>query len=350
LDKNNMPSIELGSGYIPENKTKKDRVQKEQVTRVSPRPDNPSKSNDIRIKQGNFAWSLLHKYTGCDPQWFELWQYFIPNRCDCQAGYQKILESLPPDFSSPDAFFAWGVQLHNAVNKKLERQEMQIDQANANWRNIRPQSGKTKAIVTVATGREYLDLLEITGPTIKAYADRCRADYIALTNSTKSWWGLEKFRTRHFVEQYEEVLFVDADCIIKKSCPSLFGQDCDLMIHDDAPYLQSLDWLRSERRDVCKAIGIEYDDGNLCLNSGVVYTRKSANSVWTEPPETIPTSHCAEQIVVEQQAIKHGYELLDSRFNWQFYFKNFWDEIDNAHIIHLATCKDKLETAKRILT
>lgn len=345
-----MPSIELGNGYIPENKTKKDRVQKEQVTRVNPRPENQSKSNDIRIKQGNFAWSLLHKYTGCDPQWFELWQYFIPNRCDCKAGYQKILESLPPDFSSPDAFFAWGVELHNAVNKKIERQEMQIDQAKANWRNIRPQSGKTKAVVTVATGREFLDLLDVTGPTIKAYAARCDADYIALTNATTSWWGLEKFRTRHFVEQYDEVLFVDADCIVHPDAPSLFGQDCDVLIHNDAPYLESLAWLKSERREVCEAISMQYDDANLCLNSGVVYTRKAASGVWSEPPSNIPTSHCAEQIVVEQQAIRHGYRDLDSRFNWQFYFKDFYAGLDDAYIIHLATCSNKLETARQLLT
>jgi len=295
-------------------------------------------------------WNELHAMKN-DPVKLADWESRIPNyECKCREGYEQFKAIDPPDFSSPMAFFHWTVRIHNAVNRKLGRPELTLGEALTLWRNVRPWSGKTKAVVTVATGREYLDLLEITGPTIRAYADRCRADYIALTNSTKSWWGLEKFRTRHFVEQYEEVLFVDADCIIKESCPSLFGQDCDLMIHDDAPYLQSLDWLRSERCDVCTAIGIEYDNSDTCLNSGVVYTRKSAASVWTEPPENIPTSHCAEQIVVEQQAIKYGYELLDSRFNWQFYFKNFWDGIEDAHIIHLATCKDKLETAKRIDT
>jgi hypothetical protein len=347
-----MATIELGSGVVPDGTIKKQvkQMSTQTVNAYSQREQNLIPSQDAIGNAGRFAWKLLHSYRGCDPQWMDLWVYFIPNRCECKTGYQQIIKEMPPDYSSPMAFFHWTVRIHNAVNRKLGKAELTLGQALTLWRNVRPWSGKTKAVVTVATGREYLDLLEITGPTIKAYADRCRADYIALTNSTKSWWGLEKFRTRHFVEQYEEVLFVDADCIIKESCPSLFGQDCDLMIHDDAPYLQSLDWLRSERRDVCKAIGIEYDDGNLCLNSGVVYTRKSANSVWTEPPETIPTSHCAEQIVVEQQAIKHGYELLDSRFNWQFYFKEFWDGLDDAHIIHLATCKDKLETAKRILT
>ena len=294
-------------------------------------------------------WNELHAMQN-DPVKLADWESRIPNyECKCREGYSQLKAIDPPDFASPMAFFHWSVRIHNAVNRKLGKAELTIGQALTLWRNVRPWSGKTKAIVTIATGRDFLDLLQITGPTIKAYADRCQADYIALTNSTKSWWGIEKFRTRHFVEQYEEVLFVDADCIIKESCPSLFGQDCYLMIHDDAPYLQSLDWLRSERKQVYTAIGMEYDNSDTCLNSGVVYTRKSAASVWTAPPENIPTSHCAEQIIVEQQAIKHGYELLDSRFNWQFYFKNFWDGIDDAHIIHLANCKTKLETARSII-
>ena len=295
-------------------------------------------------------WNELHAMQN-DPVKLADWESRIPNyECKCREGYELFKATDPPDFSSPMSFFHWSIRIHNAVNRKLGKAELTLGQALTLWRNVRPWSGKTKAIVTIATGRNFLDLLQITGPTIKAYADRCRADCIALTNSTKSWWGLEKFRTRHFVEQYDEILFIDADCIVQPNAPSLFGQDCDVLIHDDAPYLHSLDWLRSERRDVCDAIGMQYDNSDICLNSGVVYTRKSASTIWAEPPSSIPTSHCAEQIVVEQQAIRHGYRELDSRFNWQFYFKDFHAGLDDAYIIHLATCTNKLETARSLHT
>jgi len=86
-------------------------------------------------KQGRHAWTLLHRYRGCDPQWLELWVYFIPNKCECKDGYQKILEELPPDFTSPEAFFAWGVALHNAVNAKLGKPQITIDEALSIWRS-----------------------------------------------------------------------------------------------------------------------------------------------------------------------------------------------------------------------
>lgn len=92
------------------------------------------RKQDRTSKQGQFAWAKLHSYTGNDPQWLDLWQYFIPQRCDCKDGYQKILEEMPPDFTSPEAFFAWGVRLHNAVNAKLGKPELTIDEAKAIWR------------------------------------------------------------------------------------------------------------------------------------------------------------------------------------------------------------------------
>jgi hypothetical protein len=86
------------------------------------------------IKQGQFAWTKLHGYCGCDPQWLDIWQYLIPARCDCKDGYQRILAEMPPDFTSPEAFFAWGVNLHNAVNRKLGKPEITIDEAYSIWR------------------------------------------------------------------------------------------------------------------------------------------------------------------------------------------------------------------------
>ena len=64
----------------------------------------------------------------------DIWQYLIPARCDCKDGYQQILSEMPPDFSTPEAFFAWGVALHNAVNRKLGKPELTIEEALSIWR------------------------------------------------------------------------------------------------------------------------------------------------------------------------------------------------------------------------
>jgi hypothetical protein len=92
------------------------------------------KAERNKAKQGRFAWTKLHAYTGCDPQWLDIWQYLIPQRCDCKDGYQRILAEMPPDHTSPEAFFRWGVSLHNAVNRKLGKPQITIDEAYLIWR------------------------------------------------------------------------------------------------------------------------------------------------------------------------------------------------------------------------
>ena len=99
-----------------------------------PQEEIKRRRDERTAKQGNFAWGKLHSYRGCDPQWLDIWQYLIPARCDCKDGYQHILKELPPDFSSPEAFFAWGVALHNHVNRKLGKPELTIDEARKIWR------------------------------------------------------------------------------------------------------------------------------------------------------------------------------------------------------------------------
>jgi hypothetical protein len=93
-----------------------------------------AKQQERSNQAGRLAWAKLHSYRGCDPQWLDIWQYLIPQRCDCKDGYQRILAEMPTDFSSPEAFFAWGVRLHNAVNAKLGKPEITIDEAYSIWR------------------------------------------------------------------------------------------------------------------------------------------------------------------------------------------------------------------------
>lgn len=83
---------------------------------------------------GRKAWAMLHNYLGCDPQWVELWEQFIPSSgCGCKAGYKDIIKDYPFDYSSTDAFFASGVALHNAVNRKLNKPELTLDEARRIW-------------------------------------------------------------------------------------------------------------------------------------------------------------------------------------------------------------------------
>ena len=87
--------------------------------------------------QGRFVWSKLHGYRGCDPQWLEIWEYLIPKfGCSCTNDYQAYKASTPPDFTSPESLWLWGVALHNHVNRKLGKPELTVDEARLQWSRL----------------------------------------------------------------------------------------------------------------------------------------------------------------------------------------------------------------------
>jgi hypothetical protein len=97
--------------------------------------DRKEAENRAKIAQGQRSWSMLHRYRGCDPVFFEAWQHTIPNMCDCRNEFKTIVADFPPDFSCPDAFWRWGWFIHNAVNEKLGKPLISLEEATQLWRN-----------------------------------------------------------------------------------------------------------------------------------------------------------------------------------------------------------------------
>jgi hypothetical protein len=93
------------------------------------------------IEAGRKAWTALHSYQGDDPKTF-FYQVFLPMvpsyGCSCRKDFDKILEQFPPDFSSPETFFHWGVFVHNLVNEKLGKPIMDHDEARKLWQGDKP--------------------------------------------------------------------------------------------------------------------------------------------------------------------------------------------------------------------
>ena len=81
------------------------------------------------------AWIALHNYTGRDPVWHAEWELTIPNYgCSCRKDYAEYKADNPPDFTSPHAYWLWGYNLHNWVNRKLGKSELTVEEAKAIWR------------------------------------------------------------------------------------------------------------------------------------------------------------------------------------------------------------------------
>ena len=91
-----------------------------------------STSSYSRKSRGQALWSELHTQQNPTEVWFLCWLKRIPKfGCSCQSDFLKILESNPIRY---DDYFRWTVEVHNAVNRKLSKPEMSVEDAAAIWR------------------------------------------------------------------------------------------------------------------------------------------------------------------------------------------------------------------------
>lgn len=101
-----------------------------------PRPEPRITISGVVIERRPNPWIALHNGSIRNADDLAEWEKTIPQyECGCRAFYAKYKADNPPDFTSPEAFFAWGVALHNAVNRKLGKPELTITEALSIWRN-----------------------------------------------------------------------------------------------------------------------------------------------------------------------------------------------------------------------
>jgi hypothetical protein len=346
----------------------------------------------LEPEQRELGWPALHLYsfrhaTDWSPDkaraWVPEWiRWSLPPGCDCVAHWQSTLETFPLTdavLESPDLFFDWSVNCHNHVNARLnvEGSHPQVPLARAReiWSRIaaagqvawfRPVNdtiqGGRRLVITVATGkaREWLRFTE--GP-MRAYAEACGADFVALKNTTQGWWGLEKFRVHEFAKAYDQTLYLDADVILTQSAKNLFELPlADVSIYDETQDIQSPGWLSNAWDKVTKCLGRPaYDEiqpfygpgaykrRGRSYNSGVVLCDKRGSSVWTPPKLPIPTElHVAEQIVVGWNLMRFNPTIhpLSVTHNLQSWNRLFAVRLPSAEIVHLSGIDKKTEAIK----
>jgi len=336
---------------------------KEQLQReaIAARTAEIKKTMREKEEQGRRRWRAIHLNKDCTFSWYETWRdEIVKSKCKCGDHFQKLEKTHPISFESEQAFFESSIAMHNAVSQQLGKPVCSLERAYALWRHRRLDTGRKRCIVSVAVGDDYIAMSKLTWPLMETYADKCDADFIGLDNKIEDWAIMEKFRTWHFCQQYDEVLFLDADCVVKSTCPNIFDEYSDtICVHDDGPRVGDAEWLSRDRKAITAVTGRRVQHTTACYNSGVVLTRKPASDIWKRPEVHIGTSHCIEQTWVGEQisqAVQKGatLKILDSKWNWQWWFNNtspgeFDAGLPTAHIVHFAAHPNRYEAIKEYI-
>jgi hypothetical protein len=93
----------------------------------------PKKTQDLMVQLGPPLWADLHRWALTTPldavgQWLAVFRRRVP--CGkCRREFTSIVQDLPAPATSNDDLFAWTVEVHNRVNRKLGKPEMSVEAA-----------------------------------------------------------------------------------------------------------------------------------------------------------------------------------------------------------------------------
>jgi hypothetical protein len=103
---------------------------------------NPAELARDRIERFRGLWSELHSYAPAEwskvdtAKWLDEWIARIPSfGCSCKGTFRDLL-TLPgnmPNLESAAEFFEWTVRIHNAVNQKLGKPNLALQEAEKHW-------------------------------------------------------------------------------------------------------------------------------------------------------------------------------------------------------------------------
>ena len=193
------------------------------------------------------------------------------------------------------------------------------------------------AVVSIATGDYYQSISEITFPTIRRYAEKIGARFVAITEHkipvTPQW---EKFQLLDLLGAYDRIIYLDADVLVRKCCPNLFDivPETHLGVFNAAPFLANC-------ANLLQLSANEYNcrdfmwDGKY-YNTGVMVLSRCHRLIFRKPEKEIgPLEPGYINMQIQRQ--KPLIHELDARFNRM----RFFDSVTGRHryesfIIHYS--------------
>lgn len=204
-----------------------------------------------------------------------------------------------------------------------------------------------RLIVTRADGN-IADMMALTHPSIKAYAKRCGADFLVLDedvpfcSGVEGCWCYRIFHIKELLQDYDRVLNIDTDVLVKADCPDLF----ELVPSDEIGVIYEDVGTRQEHRRLMMT-AVQADWGDIgwtegYINSGISLWSKKHADVFELINGEFWRGWGLDDVHLGYQIHRLGHKVfeLDPRFNWMSLFSENYPSAerprDGAYIVHYA--------------
>ncbi len=200
---------------------------------------------------------------------------------------------------------------------------------------------RKRLVMTIAIGPLYSAIAEVTHSSIRAYAERIEADFLCvdrpmIAQTTPHW---EKCQIATLLQQYDRVLYLDTDLIIREDCPDLFTvvPETHLGMFNEAPFTYRS---RELLIDTCRAYGAtlpEWDGGYY--NSGVIVASQRHATLFQKPSHE--ECNFYEQTWLNMRIAQHQTRMLSLSYHYNR--MSCMDALVGQHrlasyLVHYAGC------------
>ena len=205
-----------------------------------------------------------------------------------------------------------------------------------------PKKTSDFAVCVIPFNESEMELLDVSGDSIKSYAKKCGADYIELSGdqSFNGEWPIgNKFRLHQVTSVYKKTVFFDCDVIVKRNAPDLFETtpDDEISAYDEYHDWKDKEWITRQYQTINKFFGkpFDYNIPRFMINSGVMVIPNSCCEYYKQPTEPYPTIYCFDQQYLSMRLPDRKFFQLDRRWNNSFATIDFWDYIKDSYVQHI---------------
>jgi lipopolysaccharide biosynthesis glycosyltransferase len=183
------------------------------------------------------------------------------------------------------------------------------------------------AVVTLTIGPDYEALAALTHPTLMRYASHIGADFHVIGQREYEDVvpiGYEKLRVRRYLDEYDRVLFLDTDLIVRADTPNLF----EVVPQGHFGAFDEGAWM-PERQCELRAGSVKFDlaiEGmeTRYFNTGVMVLDKTHTPLFAHPPIFVDMYY--EQTYLNLMLSRSGVPVI--RLGFEF---NHMSHIDRDH-------------------
>lgn len=172
------------------------------------------------------------------------------------------------------------------------------------------------AVISIAIGENFVNLSDITWPRFKSYAEKINADFIGITEKkvsiTSPHW--EKFQIYNYLNDYDRILYLDCDILIRKDADNLF----DIVPYDqigmfnESPFTDNRGYSIEKGSEDYNIKGFKWD--GLYYNSGVMVLSKEHRFLFKKPQREI--FNFFEQTYINLMVQKHEIKVFNLNYKY----------------------------------